>query len=187
MKRIKIYGLVLGLFTLLGVGCGTPIMRDTTTIHQPSPEYALVVFVRPTAFGGGIKFGLWDGDQLIGILNAKRIVQYKATPGEHLFLARAENWSYLKANLEAGKRYIVVGKVYPGVWKARVGLSPVTKSSDTDQATIDGWLASGTPSEVIPEQYESYQTPRQPQVNEAIAEFEAGEVEFEVLEADDHR
>ena len=134
-----------------------------------------------------LQFGLWDGDKFIGILGPKAYVQYKASPGEHLFLARAENWSYLKANLEAGKHYYVVGKVFPGVWKARVGLAPVTKASeDITAETLDGWLAL-KPTEVIPERHAEYESPRQEQVRKAMAEYEAGEVKFEVIEADDNR
>ncbi len=185
MKVINVWGIIFALFSISAAGCGTPVMRDTTTVHQVSQEYALVTFVRPTGFGGAIKFGLWDSDKFIGILNAKRVVQYKAAPGEHLFLARAENWSYVRANLEAGKQYVIVGKVFPGVWKARVALSPVTKTTETDQATIDNWLR-GTPSEIIPEQLASYESQRQAQVRDAMANYQAGEVKFEILEIDDY-
>ena len=172
---------------LLVAGCGTPVMRNTTTIHQPGGDYALVTFLRPTSFGGAINFGLWDGDQFIGILNAKRVVQYKAAPGQHLFLARAENWSYVEATLEAGKQYYIIGKVFPGVWKARVALSPVVKDAEVTEEKLDQWVSGGTPEEVIPEQFDAYQNPRQAQVREAMAKFDAGEVKFEVLETDDYR
>ena len=177
----------IAMTLLLVAGCGTPVMRNTTTIHQPGGDYALVTFLRPTSFGGAINFGLWDGDQFIGIINAKRVVQYRAAPGQHLFLARAENWSYLEATLEAGKQYYVIGKVFPGVWKARVALSPVVKDAEVTAEKLDQWVSGGTPQEIIPEQLDAYQDPRQAQVREAIAKYEAGEVKFEVLEADDYR
>jgi hypothetical protein len=58
-------------------------------------------------------------------------VQYLAKQGEQLFLARAENWSDVKADLEAGKQYFIIGKVFSGVWRARVAFDPVTKGDGT--------------------------------------------------------
>jgi hypothetical protein len=169
----------------LATGCGPNVMRQST-LKKPTAEKALVTFLRPTVFGGAIDFGLWDRDHFIGVLNPRNVIQYEATPGEHLFLARAENWSYLEATLEPGKRYYVIGKVFPGVWKARVGLSPVVKGSEITQKQIDEWVSGGTPYEVIPEQLEAYEAPRQAQVQEAIAIYENGEAKFEVLEATDY-
>ncbi len=104
-----------------------------------------------------------------------------------MFLARAENWSYVKADLEAGKQYFILGKVFPGIWKARVALDPVTKGDATTQAQIDKWLSEMKPTAVISEKLDDYTRPRISHVRAAVSDFKSGNVKYEVLEADDHR
>jgi hypothetical protein len=168
-------------------GCSSSMMTQTETQVLDSPDQALVTFIRPSMFGGAIQFGIWDGDHFIGVLSAKSYVQYLAEPGEHLFLARAENWSYVKANLEAGKEYFIIGKVFPGVWKARVALDPVANGDGTNQADIDRWLTELKPTTVLPEKYEGYVSPRVAQVKEAAGEVDNGKVKYEVLLKEDGR
>ena len=168
-------------------GCGSSMMINTKPMAIPENNDAIVTFIRPTMFGGAIKFGLWDSENFIGILTAKSYVQYKTHPGEHLFIARAENWSYVKANLNPGKQYLILGKVYPGVWKARVGLDPVNKNDNISQAQIDNWLNGLRPTTVIPAKVDAYAKPRIPQIKTAIEKFKAGEVKYHELKAEDYR
>ncbi len=109
-----------------------------------------------------------------------------AEPGEHVFLARAENWSYVKAVLEAGKQYYILGKVFPGLWKARVALDPVTNGDD-DSANVDEWLNKLTPTAVIPEKFDGYVLPRVEQVKAAAEKVDDGETKYGVLSKEDGR
>lgn len=168
-------------------GCASAIMQPAPTLAAPETSQALVTFLRPTYFGGAIQFGIWDEDRFVGILSAGSYVQYLAAPGEHVFLARAENWSYVRARLEGGRRYYILGKVFPGVWKARVAFDPVRRADPTGDDEIERWLEELKPTEVVPEKREAYAAPRLVQVGEAVQAFRSGQVTFEVLEVDDFR
>ena len=162
----------------------------TTTLHQPSDQSALVTFVRPSPFAFAVEVSMWDGEQFFGMLNSQKVLQYKASPGEHLFIARADNWSDMKATLEAGKQYYVVAKMFPGknmFFGIGVALNPVLKDGDVTAEQIEGWVSSGKPRELVPEQREAFEAKLLPQVREAIGRYEAGEVEFATLAADDNR
>lgn len=163
------------------------MMIKTKPMAIPENNDVVVTFIRPSVFGGAIKFGLWDSENFIGILTAKAYVQYKTHPGEHLFIARAENWSYVKADLAPGKQYFILAKVAMGAWKARVVLDPANKNDNISQAQIDNWLNGLTPITVIPAKVDSYAQPRIPHIKAAIDKFKAGEVKFFELKAEDNR
>lgn len=186
MRMQKVKRLVLlGLVVLTLSGCASSVMQ---TVAQVPPESlsnkALVTFMRPSYFGGAIQFGIWDSEKFVGVLSAGSYVQYLTEPGEHVFLARAENWSYVKADLQGGKRYYILGKVFPGVWKARVALDPVN-NGDKEAANVDKWLADLTPTAVIPEKFDNYVTPRLEQVKTAAKEIDNGKVKYSVLMKED--
>lgn len=185
MRKQTFCFLLLAVLTMSG--CASSVMHkvDPVTMDNSSQK-ALVTFIRPSLFGGAIQFGIWDSGKFVGVLSAKSYVQYLADPGEHVFLARAENWSYVKADLEPGKQYFIVGKVFPGVWKARVALDPV-HPGDPDAANIDNWLKELTPTAVIPEQFDTYVSPRVEQVKAAAAEVDNGKTKFGVLNKTDGR
>jgi len=171
-------------------GCASTMMTQTHTITAPPEGTALVTFFRPTMFGGAIQFGLWDSDKFIGILSAKSYVQYAAQPGEHIFMARAENWSYVKANLEAGKEYYIIGRVIMGVWKARVALSPIKKADfekPGEKEKVAKWLQEMKPTTPLTEKVEAYVTPRRDQVRQSLDEYKAGKATYMVLDAADGR
>jgi hypothetical protein len=153
-RGVSKYWLIVGLIAvcLLGAfGCGPGLMMPAQRLTTPSPQYATVTFVRATTFGFAVEFNLWDGENFIGVIDAKQYVQVQLPPGEHLFMARGENWSFVNANLEAGKKYVVLANVVPGVRKARVVLAPVTKTqAKWGQGEIDQWFERCAP--VTPDQ-----------------------------------
>jgi hypothetical protein len=165
------------------------MMKKTTLLTEPPAGKAIVTFARPSAFGGAIQFGLWDGETFVGIISSKSLVQCVVEPGEHIFLARAENWSYVKANVAAGKEYYVIGKVFPGVWKARVALDPITQAgleAPGEKDKIASWKRTLAPTATMPSQVERYSKPRLAQVREAIEEINKGNVKsYGVLEPKD--
>ena len=186
-------GKILSRLLLLGLAAWTLSGCASTVMHQVAPVTlsggtgkALVTFMRPSYFGGAIQFGIWDSENFVGVLSAGSYVQYLAEPGPHVFMARAENWSYVKADLEGGKQYFILGKVFPGIWKARVALDPV-RPGDPDAAKIDQWLQELTPTAVIPEQFDAYVSPRVEQVKTALGEVDNGTTKFETLSKTDGR
>lgn len=186
-KRTSLNFLLLASALLLMTGCASSVMTPAKPLAVESTGKALVTFVRPSYFGGAIQFGLWDSGRFVGVLSAGSSVEYLAEPGEHLFLACAENWSYVKADLESGKKYYVGGRVFPGVWKARVALDPVVKGDGTTDAEIEKWAKDLTPMSVLPEKYEEYAAPRVLEVKAAVEEFENGNVKYGILRKEDGR
>lgn len=88
---------------------------------------ATVYFTRASSLGALVNFTYFDGETPIGRFNGPKYLKYKCKPGEHLFWARSENKSFVEANLEAGKIYIIDVKPQMGAIKAGVKLIPVDK------------------------------------------------------------
>ena len=92
MVTIRIAGLVLGL-ALLG-GCVSQSTRMTKSLaadHSTVPPgKALVVFMRPSRYGGAIQSTVYDvgqpADTFLGIVSGKTKLAYAAEPGKHLFM-----------------------------------------------------------------------------------------------------
>ena len=78
-------------------GCVAAPMRPAQFNAKAEPTEAIVSFVRERVYmGDGKHVYLWDGDTFIGTLSAGTLVQYRVAPGPHVFMASAENWSYVK-------------------------------------------------------------------------------------------
>lgn len=116
---------------LLFTGCATSQYMTRSASVEPAPAAgkALVVFMRPSTYGGAIESSLYDvsngAQEFIGIASPRTKVAYQADPGIHLFMVVAENADFMNANLEAGKTYYVLVSPRMGVWKARFSLLPV--------------------------------------------------------------
>ena len=102
-------------------------------------------------------------------------------------MARAENWSYVKADLKAGKQYFIIARTVMGVLKARVAYDPILKEDEKHRNKIDKWLEKLAPTTMMPDKRKEYVGPRIAQIKKAIDAFEKGEVKFEILEEDDYR
>lgn len=95
---------------------------------EPAPsDKSVVYFMRPSGTGALINFTFFDRDQPIARFNGVKYVRYECEPGEHLFWARSENKSFVEANLEAGKIYLIEAYPTMGAVKAGVKLIPVDK------------------------------------------------------------
>jgi hypothetical protein len=186
-RRRKAWILAWAASLLMLSGCASSMMRPATPQAAPQASQALVTFLRPSYFGGAIQFGVWDSDRFVGILEAGSYIQLPVPPGEHLFLARAENWSYVQADLEAGRHYFIIAKVFPGIWRARVAYDPILREDPQTDDEIAQWLTELKPIEVIPQKVDAYSAPRIEQVRQAVADFRNGVVKSERLEARDYR
>lgn len=96
---------------------------------RPAEGKALVVFMRPSFYGGLIASTVYDTTDtdttFIGSVGYKQKMAYQADPGFHRFMVIAENADFVDATLEAGKTYYVLVRARPGAWKARFSLIPL--------------------------------------------------------------
>lgn len=112
-------------------------MRNITTQLYPDEEHAVITFLRPSGEGLSIRLAIWDDKQLVGVLNARSAVQYKATPGEHIFIGLAGTTFYLKSNLEAGKKYYVL--VRPMSYRG-FELDPIKHGDEYEKSEINALI-----------------------------------------------
>jgi len=186
MWKNSLHFLIFVSFCLtLCSGCAT-FMKIGEPLGAPSAGEAIVTFIQPfgVMMGGGGNVSLWDGETFIGDTYAGSIVQYKAAPGKHLFLAKAENWSYVSADLQSGKNYYIRVQSYIGVLQSRVALDPVQKG---DEADIDEWMKDYKVYRLDKDAAAAYAEKMLPKVKEAIAELEKDNVKFEMLNPEDYR
>jgi len=133
MTRGKLPCLLVILMLLAGCavqsGYMKPVGPDMATAYTPSGEEAVVVFMRPSRFGGAVQSSVFDvtteDNVLIGIVSSKTRVAYRTSPGRHLFMVIGESADFMAADLEGGKTYYVLVTPRMGVWKARFSLRPV--------------------------------------------------------------
>lgn len=184
--------LALPVLTLLftsGCGSANRVMTEAKLLSGPEQGKAMVTFIRPGWVGGAITFGIWDSDNLVGVLAQGHSIQYQTVPGEHYFLARAENWSCVKANLAPNRHYVIKANPFMGVWKARVALDPMTKSDYEEQGKlkqVQKWLVELKPAMPDPQKIEPFVQPRRRQVLEAKAMFRAEGGKYETLARQDY-
>ncbi len=174
-KKVFIFTAVLlctGVLFL--VGCASMYMVETTQLENGN-DYAIVNFIRPSSFGGAIKFGVWDRDTLIGVLTPTTCIQYKATPGVHLFLVRAENWGIVKAKVVAGKTYTLLAEPRMGLLKANVHMT-VIKPGDKRLAK---WMKDATYVTVDAEKRDAYIKKHIADVKKALIHIDSGSAEIQ--------
>ncbi|MFO0793627.1 MAG: hypothetical protein U0586_06150 [Candidatus Brocadiaceae bacterium] len=130
LSKIRLICLLCSMVFIASCAGSSGYMRSSQTLLNPTQDKALVRFMRPSGFGFAINFNMLDGEKVIGNSVAKSQFDYLAAPGKHLFVATAENKAFLDAELDAGKTYYVITRIYPGVWYARVEFIPVNKGSE---------------------------------------------------------
>src|SRR5690348_17340136 len=157
---------------LLGVavalsGCMTQSKYMTKTsgaAATPSPSNAVVVFLRPSSFGGTIQASVYDTgaqeDKFVGIVSAGDKLAYAAEPGDHLFMVIAENADFMIAHLDAGKTYYALIKPRVGVWKARFSLIPIHNDAGAQYSTrsedFSKWMSATSWVSVTPQAEQWY-------------------------------
>jgi hypothetical protein len=103
---------------------------------KPAEGKALVVFMRPSFFGGAVASTIYDAPDgattFLGVLRYKEKVAVQMEPGVHRLMVIAENADFLDATLEAGKTYYVLVRARPGAWKARFSLIPVHNKAEAE-------------------------------------------------------
>ncbi len=189
MKKLKLSLIGLCFMLVFLAGCQSSVMRSVEPVDLATIDnnMAMVTFVRSSWMGKAIQFGIWDSDKFIGVLGADSFIQYKTTPGKHLFMARAENWACVEAELEGGKSYFILATARMGAWKAGVVLNPVNKEDDISEKKINGWLTRLSATAIDPTKADTYATPRMDQVRTAVDNINQGKGTCKPLMVDDFR
>jgi hypothetical protein len=160
-------------------GCGSSLMVKTTPLTDlSSQEKAMVIFMRPTNVAFGIQIFIWDGDRFLGRVEPDSMIQVLLDPGEHIFIGNAANFSIVKANLKAGKRYYLIARP---IWPATVILDPRMRPD----AELRNWEATLTPTAPEPEAAKAYSAKRIEAIRAALAGVKSGEIEATTMVAAD--
>jgi hypothetical protein len=179
--------LLISLFLSLLSGCTSPVMRPTDEVLKPNNHFAIINFIRPSGGAPAVMFEMWDKENFVGVLTTNSYIQYRASPGEHTFLAFAENYSVIKANLLPGKTYYVKAFVVPGWLKGNVIIVPLQAQDKGDGKEIDDWMTKLKPIAVDPTKRDEYVGTRLDSVRKAIQNVQNGNAKFFVLNPKDGR
>jgi len=148
-----------------------PPPRRGVELIKPDETTTVVSFVRRSIFmGDGWNYDIWDGPKYVGKLGPARLLQYRASPGEHTFMVMARGaheWNFLKANVLPGKEYFIRANPIPfhlGAADAR-----------TDER-IEEWLSMSTDKELTDKQREKVEKKNGEEAVAALAAMESGVV-----------
>jgi hypothetical protein len=142
--------LLIALASSILFGCAeSPQVAETTeplALIATPPGKVMVVFLRPSFFGGAIHSSVFDITTepitLIGILSPYTKAAYTADLGVRRFMVIGETAEFMDATLIGGKTYYVRVTAHMGMWKARFSLDPVAHAESDTQ--LDKDLASTT-------------------------------------------
>jgi hypothetical protein len=138
---LRVFFLSLALAVLSGCAGSSKYMVQAEKPQLAADQNKATVFImRPSGIGFAINFQIWDSDRFVGLSQGKSYLRYVCDPGKHLFIAIAENKTYMPADLEAGRIYYVLTSPRMGVWKARVSMNPVKKGSE-DMSKVQEWMS----------------------------------------------
>lgn len=112
------------IFILLLSLSATMLGQDVneSALIKPKEGKCMVYIARRSSTAMLIKFSIYDGETFLGKLGHNKYFAYECDPGHHVFIAKSENTSYIEADLEANKTYVIDAKVKMGIATARVGL-----------------------------------------------------------------
>ena len=129
----KLILLWLCLVMLAAGGCASNLMQPVDPASLPqilNEDEAMVVFLRPSFFGGAIQAPVIEAVNgvlsLVGIVSAGDKVLLVTTPGNHYYVVGGEDSNLLEARLDGGKVYYAYVSPAMGLMKARFELEPVT-------------------------------------------------------------
>lgn len=144
-RFILVFTLIL--FGLVLSGCATSskmqMIPPERVVSAADEGKAMVVFMRPSNFGGAIQSSVFDitngSTELIGIVSANTKVSYQLEPGSYLFMVVSESADFMSAELAPNKTYYVLVTPRMGWWKARFSLKPI-HGAELDSAEFNGWM-----------------------------------------------
>ena len=138
------------IFTTVFIFSGCATTEHMTAVEgqaklAPEPGKSMVVFMRPSSYGGAILSTVYDGMEYIGTVPANTRFSYQTEPGEHMFMVIGESADFMKADLAPNKTYYARVAARMGVWKARFSFIPYNGESEED---LQEWISDTTPMEM---------------------------------------
>ena len=154
---------------------------------EPPPEGKAVVYVgRLTGFYGRARpFHVFHNEEYLGFLKGKNYIRIECDPGENLFWVAAENRTFVKADLEAGRAYALFAKIMPGAWSARAQIYPITASSDA-WAEYREMLAAKPPQARNQKYLDKWYRNHPVYIEKALQEWRSNDEPAVALNSDDH-
>jgi hypothetical protein len=137
----KFLFLVLLMMPVFLTSCAGTVHMIEQDVKPPlaiNPGKAVLVIVRTTSFGWAIVIDDYIDGKMIGQTRGKSYFSTNVTPGTHYVMAHAENIAAAKIQFEADRIYFLDQGIYPGVWKARTGLSAMTAEEALKQISENG-------------------------------------------------
>ena len=136
-------------------------------------DKALVVFVRPEKVGKAVNFYVFDENKkLLTLFKGNEHVTIAVDPGKHTFYVVSENAALVRAELAAGRTYVIHAQPKMGWGKARVVAHPIFRaSSDFDKAAE--WIRKTKRGEPDFAKGKKWASKRQDALNTRIAGAEA--------------
>lgn len=132
------------LIALAGCGGGAQMIPAGETPAIRHGE-SMVVFMRPSGFGGAIAASVFDVSgpetKFIGIVNSGTKVAHAVQQGQHTFMVVSEAADFMQATVAAGRTYHALVTPRPGMWKARFSFRPV-RQGELDGSEFAGWSAA---------------------------------------------
>lgn len=141
MKKILFKLFVFISLLIVFTGCATTehmTAVEGKTELKPDAGKAMVVFMRPSSFGGAILATVYDGEEYIGTVPANSKFAYQTEPGEHMFMVIGESADFMKAELAANKTYYARVAARMGLWKARFSFIPYNKEEPASE--LEAWI-----------------------------------------------
>jgi len=124
-----------GILIIVGIlaGCVSSHVAkvpEPAVMASPQADKAVVVFMRPSSFGGAIQSSVYDvTDGQTSFISAGTKIAYSSDPGMRRFMVIGESADFMDADLLAGKAYYALVRVRMGAWKARFSLAPLLATS----------------------------------------------------------
>ncbi|HEX6156330.1 MAG TPA: hypothetical protein VFZ54_09930 [Burkholderiales bacterium] len=124
--------LIVALAVALAACGGAAQMIPAGEPPAMRPGEALVVFMRPSNFGGLVASSVFDvttpETKFVAIVYPGQKFAHAVAPGEHTFMVIGESADFMRATVTAGRTYYALVTPRVGVWKARFSFRPVRES-----------------------------------------------------------
>jgi len=136
----------------LASGCAVPYMTPVQPPQAlaPPPSTGLVVFVRPSSWGGGAYADILDENgRFVGRTSGGAHFATVATPGPHMYAIWGENTDAVQVDVAPGHIYFVEVGITPGWVTAQFHLYAITPKTPT-WGNRDEWVRSTKQMRVDP-------------------------------------
>ncbi len=152
---LTLFGIFLYLFT------------SGQNVEPAPPDKAVVYFVHTSYEAARKKFIYFDSTQVIGTFDSPKFFRHFCDPGHHIFWAKADNRDFVRANLEAGKIYIIDVNPSSVPGSSRVKLVPVN-SADYKLKKIQKLIAENSTERFSISELNAYQRVLSDEINRGM-------------------